>query len=588
MTNELSPAAGNLTNAISVAGTRTYSFDEAERLTGLQAPVASFVFAFNTNSGLMSAMTNTTTGVSAQYGFDVCDQLTNIVWRNSTGAVLRSFSYALNSAGAITNIQLESGTNISYSLDQLDRLIGEKRGTECDISLGYDCVGNRTNMTVAGTNIQYTCAAGGNRLTSWGTNGENTATYDSAGSVTNLVEVGKPTLKLTWDGLYQLTSTTTNGVAAESYEHDAFGRRTKITAGTNVTCMIYAGPHVIADAGTGGALIRSYVWNSGIDNMLALTVHTGATAVTYYPLTDHQGTIHAFVNASGQVVESYKFDAWGRVLGVYGSTGQTLTASTIGNRYLFQGREYSWRTGLYYFRARWYMPQVGRWCSADPIGISGGMNLWEFCANNPVNVVDPSGEAWTDVDIYGAMEDMATAGAGKKGFGGTVQEGFYSGMTALLDTIGGQGVNQTAGLSGNAAGSGNTEAAVGWAGVTVVQMGINAVGYGGAKGAFAGFGKGAKHFTTWKSFFQYERGSGILPSSVFRRLSHLDPVSRGVLLKRLGAGKRLGLSLQGLSEPLSVLKAIWKGPTTGGVLATSLGNVLFHYGSPYLSDGACP
>ena len=58
---------------------------------------------------------------------------------------------------------------------------------------------------------------------------------------------------------------------------------------------------------------------------------------------------------------------------------------------LSQGREYSWVTGLYYFRARWYDPVTGRWLSPDPIGINGGLNQFVFCGNNPVNFVDPDG-----------------------------------------------------------------------------------------------------------------------------------------------------------------------------------------------------
>ena len=58
---------------------------------------------------------------------------------------------------------------------------------------------------------------------------------------------------------------------------------------------------------------------------------------------------------------------------------------------LSQGREYSWTTGFYYFRARWYDPVTGRWLSPDPIGISGGLNQYVFVDNNPVNERDPSG-----------------------------------------------------------------------------------------------------------------------------------------------------------------------------------------------------
>ena len=68
--------------------------------------------------------------------------------------------------------------------------------------------------------------------------------------------------------------------------------------------------------------------------------------------------------------------------------------SACGNRFLFQGREYDYDTALYYFRARWYEPETGRWLSPDPIGISGGLNLYAFCGNDPVNFVDPEGESF--------------------------------------------------------------------------------------------------------------------------------------------------------------------------------------------------
>jgi RHS repeat-associated protein len=98
------------------------------------------------------------------------------------------------------------------------------------------------------------------------------------------------------------------------------------------------------------------------------------------------------------VAERYEYDAWGNVMGVFDGNGGSLPSSVLGNRYLFQGREYSWAThaawdgaGLYYFRARYYDPSTGRWLSNDPIGISGGLNQYAFCANNPVMFGDPFG-----------------------------------------------------------------------------------------------------------------------------------------------------------------------------------------------------
>jgi len=51
-------------------------------------------------------------------------------------------------------------------------------------------------------------------------------------------------------------------------------------------------------------------------------------------------------------------------------------------------------SGLYFFRARWYDPVVGRWLSKDPIGISGGLNQYVAFGDNPVNFVDPDGLIW--------------------------------------------------------------------------------------------------------------------------------------------------------------------------------------------------
>jgi len=163
------------------------------------------------------------------------------------------------------------------------------------------------------------------------------------------------------------------------------------------------GIHVIAEVDALGNLKKSYTWGPGVDNLLAFTDHT--TTNTYYPLTDHLGSVHAVVDSTGAVVESYRYDAWGRVLGVYDAQGVPLTGSAIGNHFLWQGRWYSWRTGLYYFRARWYDPVVGRWCSKDPIGISGGLNQYVFCGGNPVNGRDPLGRG----NLFGPQNEVAVA-----------------------------------------------------------------------------------------------------------------------------------------------------------------------------------
>ena len=117
-----------------------------------------------------------------------------------------------------------------------------------------------------------------------------------------------------------------------------------------------------------------------------------------------------------------------------------ITESACGNRFLFQGREYDYDTALYYFRNRWYEPETGRWLSPDPIGISGGLNLYAFCGNDPVNFVDPEGKdfsTWTGLgsSIGGDFRDHS----GKPSNADLIAQEFLTGAAigtaAIIDGI---------------------------------------------------------------------------------------------------------------------------------------------------------
>ena len=72
---------------------------------------------------------------------------------------------------------------------------------------------------------------------------------------------------------------------------------------------------------------------------------------------------------------------------------------------MWQGREISWNTGIYFHRTRFYDPVVGRWLSKDPSGITGGLNEYTFCYDNPVNFIDPFGDApYTKEELEAALK----------------------------------------------------------------------------------------------------------------------------------------------------------------------------------------
>ncbi len=394
----------NTTNAIiSLDGTNitesSAEFDAAERITTMtcvQALSAStndgrqtnnVSFAYSEISGLTSQVTNETSGIFVEYDFDIMDQLKSLVWKDSSGSVIKSFDYSYSNSGMITNITREiSDEDTAYTYSDFFGTLDTSSSSYYTAQYVTDAVGNPFEYIINGSYLHGFEFDAGNRLSSWMGGGYK---YNIAGCVTNKISSGNST-DINWNDSYQITDVSINGSPAKSYTYDALGRRSSITDFSgNVTKIIYDGMHMAADVDEDNNLIRTYTAGPGIDNWLSFTDHQ--TSNTYYYITDHLGNVHAVTDDSGNVVESYRYSPYGKVLAIFDENGNTISKTQIGNRILFQGREYDWDTGFYYFRARWYDPDTGRWLSKDPIGINGGLNQYVFCGNNPVMFRDPLG-----------------------------------------------------------------------------------------------------------------------------------------------------------------------------------------------------
>jgi RHS repeat-associated protein len=371
------------TNAVvTVSGTPcrvsgSAAYDAAERLSSLSGPAGTFGIAYGEADGLPVSVTN---AALAEYcAYDVVGRVTNTVFRNASGATVGSFRYRYDASGFVTqkisSVNGPASTN-AYAYDALGRL-----RSDGSVSYTYDLAGNRLSAGAA----VFTYAS--NRLVS--ASGPAAAVaYDAAGNVTNMMRDGI-TRTLAWNTLGQLVSVSTNGALAESYAYDPLGRRVSTADGGGTVWHAYDGGQCVADLDASGRPIRSYTWGPGVDNLLAVTVYGAGATNSYYAVKDHLGSVHALIDSSGELVASYTYDAWGNLLSA--TINYSLLPITFSCRFLFQGREYSAATGLYNFRARWYAPELGRWLSPDPIGFEGGLNLYEFCGNNPVNFRDPGG-----------------------------------------------------------------------------------------------------------------------------------------------------------------------------------------------------
>ena len=84
------------------------------------------------------------------------------------------------------------------------------------------------------------------------------------------------------------------------------------------------------------------------------------------------------------IQKTYRYDAFGIILKETGSDGE------LSNRLTYTGQMLDCATGQYYLRARFYHPEIGRFMQED-VYRGDGLNLYAYCANNPVMYYDPSG-----------------------------------------------------------------------------------------------------------------------------------------------------------------------------------------------------
>jgi RHS repeat-associated protein len=120
----------------------------------------------------------------------------------------------------------------------------------------------------------------------------------------------------------------------------------------------------------------------GIGGLLARTDTNGST---YYH-ADGSGNITALINGDENIVARYRYDAFGKLLGEWGTNANA-------NTYRFSSKEYDSTSGLYYYDFRFYEPNFQRWLNHDPIQERGGINLYGFVGNNPVSSYDSDGRA---------------------------------------------------------------------------------------------------------------------------------------------------------------------------------------------------
>ncbi len=354
---------------------------------------------------------------------------------------------------------------------------------------GSDLNGNRNTASSPVVGSQTYGAPGpANRLTTVTTSaGTLSYTYDAVGNVVsesgtlNGVTVS---YSFTYDyrnRLTQVVYTNGNTTTTDNFTYDVFNRRigkiTTIVVGHTLTQIspqlwtVYDGANPYADF-QGTTLKTRYVYGNGVDQLLARTNASGNSTAWY--LTDQLGSVRAIVSIANGVLYQVAYDSYGNIRSQSGSGG---------DRFGYTGREWDSEIGLYYYRARYYDPNTGRFISEDPIQFGGGdPNLYRYVGNSPGNFRDPSGK----IISFGTT----LAGAGIGGVGGlfyglghecvsVVQGNSWNWTNVGKDTLIGVGTGGTTGAILGACGADPS---------ALIVIGVGETMFGAAGGGFVGGG----------------------------------------------------------------------------------------------------
>jgi len=240
----------------------------------------------------------------------------------------------------------------------------------------YDPLGNR--LTSTGTTNPWTYSSN-NELLSYD---DVSFVYDSNGNTVQKTD-GSGATKYIHDVENQLVRVETGlGTIIASYHYDPFGRRLWKEVGGTRTFFNYSDEGLIGEYASDGSLIRTYSYRLG-STWTSDPLFMKEGEKYYYFQNDHLGTPVMMSDINGVTVWAASYSSFGEAA--------VDASSTVVNNLRLPGQYFDAETGMHYNWHRYYDPGTGRYITADPIGFRGGVNLFTYSNNNPVNRIDPKG-----------------------------------------------------------------------------------------------------------------------------------------------------------------------------------------------------
>lgn len=261
-----------------------------------------------------------------------------------------------------------NGVNTAYSYDPVSRLTSITHGSLGTDTFEYDAAGQRVKRTTPFAQALTTQAStsavdpANQLLTSGGTS----YTHDANGN-----RLTAATANYTWDARNRLASLTDGGQTYQ-FEYDPSGMMISQTVGGVAQNFVLDDLTNVAYSSTSGSFLTART----IDSHLA-QIDLGGSPT--FALTDAINSTTATTDFSGAIASRFYYESYGQT---------TVTGAS----YPFQFTGRGPVTGnIYYYRARFHDVAAGRFLSEDPSRFDGGINLYEYVANRPIDQSDPLG-----------------------------------------------------------------------------------------------------------------------------------------------------------------------------------------------------
>ena len=367
------------------------------------------------------------------YTYDSFDRVKEMIYTDlETGKVMESYQYSYDKNSNITkktqvnNYPKEDADKVnetkSYTYDTLGRLTKtvttdhNKDDKTKTVTYTYDNVGNRLKEDDGTTTTSYTYNGLDQLKTS--TKEKRTAvdevrqySYDANGNQTDVknTKTGQ-TESYTYDAenrLSKVAVTDKDGKTAviQQNHYNGEGQRIQKVEGSKTTNYYYQDG--VVSYTTDGENSQTSQNLIGTDGNILATQRYGSDHTDYLLYNkDIQGSSTSLVKENGSADATYQYTDFGET---------TINGDNkVENEVCYTGGIYDQSTGLYYLNARYYNPEDGRFVTEDTYrgetNEPDTQNLYVYCADNPVNYVDPSGH-WIDTVL-----DVASLGYSIKEF----------------------------------------------------------------------------------------------------------------------------------------------------------------------------